>query len=463
MPQYSKPMISAIESFEYNGVWWPFEDQNNRVNGILTYVPNQKSILSLADTFDDSERIKGISSDGKKITLHKCHQIAEHHNVPGFVTSEYSPEIILVGNHFSETLNFTEVSINYSYLDQWLGLSGFKAKYTGRTTSISYRKPMRSEIKINKEFNMEISFAFSFERSLRDVRMHQTAFITTRSKEEMSLEKFNEKMFQTMNLISLAIREPVSPLIINAKTKSFSDQLRIYYPYMNNLSSERSIHPLNMLFEYRDISKSINSYLKNWFSEAKWLEPTFNLYFDTIYTPRLTIQNKFLNMVQALEAYHRRKENMRNYESSDKVHSIRIENIISNAPSEYKEWLGKKLEYSNEVYLSKRLEDILNVYGEIIETYLPSKRKRKDFIGKVTEYRNTLTHFDPKKELPKDEDISEIYPLVKNVVELCLLTELGFDSADILRLIKKEDDANRTAIIKIEKVKKDLKNMHKKF
>jgi hypothetical protein len=61
-------------------------------------------------------------------------------------------------------------------------------------------------------------------------------------------------------------------------------------------------------------------------------------------------------------------------------------------------------------------------------------------IGKITEYRNTLTHFDPTKEQPSDEDIYGPYLNIKLIVELCLLTELGFDTSDILRLIKKENE-----------------------
>lgn len=253
---------------------------------------------------------------------------------------------------------------------------------------------------------------------------------------------YDEIMSQTMNLLSLAIREPVYPLSINGRTKSMaftSDEIRIYYPHMHITSEERSIHPLKMLFTYSDISKSIDKYLKNWFLKAKLLEPTFDLYFDTVYSSRLTIQTKFLNMVQALEAYHRRKETMKQSELPKEEHNKRIECIMGAAPAEHKAWLRDKLNFSNEVPLRKRLEEILNIYNEtIIDDYLQISGNKEDFIRKVTKYRNTLTHYDPKKKPPKIEDLIDIYPNVKKLVELCLLTEIGFSNKVIIQLLNKD-------------------------
>lgn len=175
-----------MEGFKYEGIWWPSDNPEKRVCGILIYIPNQKTSLYLIGIMDEPKIIQGFSSYGKKITLYKCHQIAEHDSYPGFATSEYTPEIILIGDHFSEVLSFTEISINYSYLDQWLGLSGFKGKEpsNGGIIDIAYKKPKRVETNINDEYNIAIDFSFSYERSLKFVRMNQTANITAKFLEE---------------------------------------------------------------------------------------------------------------------------------------------------------------------------------------------------------------------------------------------------------------------------------------
>ena len=109
-----------LEGFKYEGIWWPSEDRNKAISGTLNYVPNQKSSLNLIETFDNPKIIHGFSSDGKKITLYESHKTSEKHSFPGFTISEYSPKIILIGDHFSGPLNFTEISINYSYDTQMI-------------------------------------------------------------------------------------------------------------------------------------------------------------------------------------------------------------------------------------------------------------------------------------------------------------------------------------------------------
>jgi hypothetical protein len=81
------------------------------------------------------------------------------------------------------------------------------------------------------------------------------------------------------------------------------------------------------------------------------------------------LQAKFLNMVQALEAYHRRKEDMTQLDLPEKEHSMRVESIIGTVSPQYKEWLNDKLNYSNEISLRRRLKDILHIYEKIIAEF----------------------------------------------------------------------------------------------
>ena len=432
-----------MEGFEYKGVWWPSEKPKDQASGTLTYIPNQGASLDLVGFIDKPKIIHGISSNGKEITLYDFSSMRSHHNYPGFVTSEYTPRTILVGDHFSEELLFTSVSISYSYLQDWLATGGFiESRYP--EISFKYKKPEKITAKLSGDYNISIDYGLSTNHDFgKNVNMKQIAYVIAESSEEKPLNEYEKIMNKTMNFLTLAIREPVYPQIILARTKSMnpgSDSIMIYYPTFNIPTANKSMHPLKMLFTFRDISKSFDRHLKNWFLKSNLLEPTFDLYFDTMYTSRLNIQTKFLNMIHALEAYHRRNGRMRQYDLPEEEHSMRIESIIGPAPSKHKDWLRVKLKYSNELYLSKRLEEILNMYIEVMEEFLPTNKIRKNFIGKVVEYRNALTHYDAMKEPPLVEDLYDAYQNVKMIVELCLLTELGFDEKDILRLLKKEDE-----------------------
>ena len=429
------------------------------MSGTLTYFPNQKASLDLGGFIRNPKIIHGISYSGKKITLYEFLSIRSHHNYPGYETCEYMPRIILVGEHLSEELKFNSISINYSNLQDWLGTNGF-IESRSPEISITYKKPEKITAKLNDVYSISVDYGFSCSREFgKNVNMEQIAYIIAESNEERPLDEYEKIMNQTMNFLTLAIREPVYPLIINARTKSMNpgfDSIRIYYPYFNIPTTFKSIHPLKMLFEFKDVSESFDLYLRNWFLKYKMIQPTFDLYFDTMYTSRLTIQAKFLNMMQALEAYHRRKDTMTHLDLPEEEHSIRMKNIISSVDPDYRDWLGKKLDYSNETYLSKRLEEIMNTYLDIIKGIFPSKKKRMSFIGKVTEYRNALTHYDAKKDQPKGEDILEVYPNVKKIVELCLLSELGFSIKGILYLFNKEDVEKEIALDRFDQAVKML-------
>lgn len=435
-------MICTIESFECKGIWWPSDNPAKKARGTLKYIPNQKASLDLIGSLDEPKMIYGISSDAKNITLCISSMILTSRR-PGFGTSEYIPSTIFVGGHLPEQPQFTSVSINYSYLQDWLDTGGF-IESRPPEISVTYKKPEKITAKINNAYNISIDYNCSFNHELgKNVNMKQTAYIIAESNEERPLDEYKKIMDQTMNLLTLAIGEPVYPLIINARTKSInpgSDHIMIYYPSSNVPMTYKSIHPLKMLFSFKDISESFDPYLRNWFLRYEKLHPTYDLYFDTMYTSRLTIQTKFLNLVQALEAYHRRNEAMKRYNLPEEEHQSRIASIIDSVPPEYKEWLQNRLKFSNEVNLRTRLKEILQIYEEIIKEFLPANGDRMSFIGKVTDYRNALTHYSAETKQPTVQDLIEVYPNVKKIVELCLLSELGFSTKDISYLFNKENE-----------------------
>lgn len=183
------------------------------MSGTLTYIPNQKASLDLGGFIRNPKIIHGISSNGKKITLYEFLSIRSHHNIPGFETCEYTPKIILVGEHLSE-LNFTKVSINYSNLQDWLDTGGF-IESRSPEISFTYKKPEKIMAELNAIYNMSVDYGFSCNHEFgKNVNMTQTAYIITESEEDQPLDEYEKIMNQTMNFLTLAISKPVYPLII---------------------------------------------------------------------------------------------------------------------------------------------------------------------------------------------------------------------------------------------------------
>ena len=74
--------INLDLKLEYKGYWYLPSFPQNKVAGILTYYPNEKIVLELIRSFDDSLPvlfenkeeflIYGTTSDAKEITLLQC-------------------------------------------------------------------------------------------------------------------------------------------------------------------------------------------------------------------------------------------------------------------------------------------------------------------------------------------------------------------------------------------------------
>ena len=187
-----------------------------------------------------------------------------------------------------------------------------------------------------------------------------------------------------------------------------------------------------MLFTFKDISEKFSFFLKNWFRKAELLEPVYDLYFGTLYNPGMYLNNEFLNLVQAIESYHRRT--MKNYELAEDQHQKRIAEILSAVPDKYEEWLGKKLKYSNEPSLRKRLRDILKSCPEALNQVI---RNKKSFINNTIVTRNYWTHFDPelKEQSAKNGELFKLVSRLRILLQSCLLKELGFSSKSVETLI----------------------------
>ena len=180
-------------------------------------------------------------------------------------------------------------------------------------------------------------------------------------------------------------------------------------------------------------------YLKNWFNKATLLKPIYDLYFGTLYQQGMYTSNEFLNLVQALESYHRRV--IKNNEISRITHQKRVKIVIEKTPDRYKDWLKEKLSNSNELSLRKRLEGLLEKYPEALDQYI---RNKDTFIKKTIATRNYYTHFDKDKEqkIAKGKDLLILVVQLRILIQLCLLAELGFTAEErgslISELIKKK-------------------------
>ena len=152
-----------MDKFEYEGIWWLPDKPEKQVSGTLRFTPNEGAILDLIGSFKDTKEINkmleleiilGISSNGKNITLHKCFETKSNVSVPRLLTSSFYANEVFVGAHFqkSEDIKFRELSICYSYLDEWVNISGFNIQYPDKSeVVIKYKQPEPIQASIGED------------------------------------------------------------------------------------------------------------------------------------------------------------------------------------------------------------------------------------------------------------------------------------------------------------------------
>lgn len=445
-------------SFEYEGLWWLPSNPEQKVSGTLRFSFNDGATLDLIGSFKsvndlkellNPEIILGISSNGKNITLYKCLESSSQFSAPGLLTSSFKASVILVNAHFkkNEDMLFEELAINYSNLDNWANISGFDIKYPSnqKGTLIKYTVPSPVEVEINPE--LKISFDVHVDYPARSIVqkkacIKQKIFLTIKPSNPQYLEKYWKIAGLVRNYLALGVMEPVYPLVIEGKTQGVKMDLgngKFFYPPVSIFFAQPDIRlhkekqPLNMLFTLQDIREILELTIKNWFEKEEVLKPIYDLYFGTLYNPRMYVHHRFLSLVQAVESYHRRKWS--NQEIKPEEHKIRIKEILESIPKKYKNWLKWKLKYSNEPSLQNRLNEILTKHSKILSGILD----KSSFIEKTVNTRNYLTHYDPELK-EKSVDGIELYYIaekLKLILTICFLKELGFSSDIIEKLISR--------------------------
>lgn len=453
-----------IEKFEYIGIWWLPNKPKKEVWGTLRFTHTKGATLELMGSFKDNiqdmnkmleaDIILGVSSNRKEITLYKCFETK--YNLPlvstELSTSSFYVSMIFIGAHFQkpEDIKFRNLSVHYSYLDEWVNISGFgiSLPFEKKEIIIKYNPPEPIQATINKDYKIFINVRatpppISFVQ--KEACIKQETYIKIEPSEEKSFEEYMNIVQHLRNFLSLGIMEPVQPLAIKGTTESnkiiigkdITDypSVDIFYKLSELPDMSKRLMPFDVLFTFRDISEQFESFLKNWFKKIELLEPIYNLYFGTLYNPRMYLENRFLSLVQAIESYHRRV--IKNYELPEDRHKKRIAEILNVVPNNHKKWLKWQLKYSNESALRQRLSDILKQNSKVIDEFIDDK---KLFIDKITDTRNYLTHYDLslKEKSVAGEELYRLIERLKIIIEICLLKELGFDFENIKEVISRK-------------------------
>lgn len=151
------------------------------------------------------------------------------------------------------------------------------------------------------------------------------------------------------------------------------------------------------LFDYGEVSDKINAVLDKWFRLYEEVPEILHLYFGVMYNIESYLSNNFLMLFTALEVYYR-------------VFSENNE---------------------NELPAKRQIEEIYENFKDVLPILSTKIENKTQFVNKIVSYRNNLVHGKVKYD---KIDLFWQYKNLQLLLQLCILTGLGFNLQEIRRI-----------------------------
>lgn len=420
---------------EYIGYWYLPNDKQNKLYGTLQINKNNNLELKLCGVFgglneqfnyENIKVINGFTKCGKKITLLECSEESFDFNMPGIPSKNYTPQCMIIGEHFNcvNDIKINSVSSRYTDLSKWIRIAPFEREIQDKDKEfvLRYKLPEPRVYKL-KDYTVKLSFKSTMKGdSLTECTIHQKTLINFEDLGEKSLDSTLDLINDFSEFLTLCLGEKVNPYDIQGVTAS-GDKIPIAWNGMVlNEDSKKTIH--NILVPYTFIQDKFQQCLENWYEKNDKLKPIIN-YVVEAYEKAFYVPMSFLKIVQAFEAFSRRMRD--NCKIDVKEHQSRVNYIINKIDNDdYKQWLIDKLRYSNEPNLNSRIKDLFTELDFIINM---SGKEKKRIANKITRTRNYYTHFDEENK-KNSMSVNEIFYITQYILlglRVLIMIELGLD------------------------------------
>jgi len=410
-----------IEEKEFKGYWWLLENPEKRVGGIATFSPDNIKLetfseLKIREKDFGPKIILGFTTEGKKITLRHCQK--KGFKITGKMTGNeevatpeiYFAEEIFVGEHFErEEIYLDSIEASFPLLQEWMKITG--VNYSG-----SIMDDLPKKISPEDNFNIDYKFPESITSEIQDgllelkirsnikpkrtggAKIDENAIVKiSPKKEKFTFGEGIEYIYTFQDFLRLATRKILTPLWIKGKIEKSEEEkpkeIDIYFPLEGETNIPQHLHPNRVNFMFDNISDQFDSTMNKWYQKAEELKPLYHLYFEIFHNPYLYPRNRFLSLIQALEAYY-------------------------------------QVEHDGEYLpLKNKLKTILEEY-ESIFSKLPLDIKSK--IDGLVDTRNYLVHHDENIDNVNTDRLPEYSWMLRSIIETVLLKEIDIPEEQIV-------------------------------
>lgn len=429
------------------GYWWVPNSPDEKVAGVLTYIPGDSLMLEIIGqfkpnisaveeflAFENEDVIYGFSSDAKKITLIYCHRSGGSLNFScSFPVQKYSCRHLIIGTHVEslETPHFFKVQISMPYLSLWAPPTAITTKLINENKIEKYDISFYTKENIIKtveiqDIKLSISGVVNYTGDHYEPQIRQKTIATITKTTDFSLKEILHEIFLFEQFISFATLKYIKSNKIILFDKSIYQELnnckRHFFPIeyirvtrdSENIRKPEILERTNFLFTYETIKQEFHLILKKWFLEPDDIAPIRHHLIECVRSKDTFSSVDFLMVIQAIEGFWWR------FRDTD----YRKRNNIT----------GKR---------STELAIILSIL--IQEFQDVNCLKLQDIkVKEVVDSRHYFSHFVPKNKKPFAKDGLDLYKLfcqLRKLLICCLLNFVGFTNDQISVIVSSSNNS----------------------
>jgi len=503
-----------LEEFVSLGKWWLPNKPEVVVPGKLSFSPESGATLELIGSFYSSQLkeigqvkissiegesnltsgvrldfikpeeiiILGLLDNNEKITLYRCSgQVKSFEFTKLTASLSFNVEYVLRKIHFEyeQDIKLKSISVQYSHLEKWVGKSGIEVFVSQEENKIwmSYQPP--SNIHLTKIGSLDLYITFSsvcvypFYPNAYNANIEQKTYLTIQNPCNQPIDDCVNLLIRFSDLLSFAMTKATSVIKVTGKADVIHEkpvqqangdftlekearetQVIIIFGLWNpTKSSEINLSPDKMLFLFSDVENNLGSVFEAWINKREEYEPVFDLLMATMYSSSLYLGYKFLNIIQALEAYHTSKyegsyQDKKIYKQGLYQEFIKVldkfpsesDNQENGISDEFRNALKGKLKNQTSFTLETRLKEILNKVSSLLpNNFIGSVKDRELFSRRASETRNALTHHDKEKrqQAARGRELFQLFHTLTVILQICLLRELNLPDESIKILVER--------------------------
>lgn len=429
--------------------WWIGNNRRRKYTGTLKFDEQMTLDISGSGNIDLNRfkysKITGITSNDECIILLN-NLVSQNNNHTSGDKSGWSmslqPSDVLYFSKNScwRTTTLTYLKVCIPYLDFWLDDKLFSTNMNDHIITYTERNERSYQLDdIKLVFSTGLSGLGKWNINTRNtLNLEQNGYLRFEYPKEVDYDKAIKFYRQLEGFFKLAY---VNQFFIKTfsgyfmRTKRYSGKS---YPcveskdiYQNKIINRKLRLPSDIiddlfLFKFRDLDEPENT-IKRWLEIEPALTPVYELLFSSLESG-IYVEQKFLNLVNACEIFHRRFRNRTR--KSENEWELQKTQILNNWHGEDRALIKSWLKYANEITLEERLVDLAGTANNAgFRGVTPEK------IRAIANTRNNFIH----KEFGRTSENLSLINCNEALIEILLISilqELNFTNEKIHILIR---------------------------